>query len=272
MTEESKIRDAADAVKGIVQSIPVYQDGLQPAVRQVGIALEKVAKTIYIVLAPISAFVWGYEQVKGFVSTRVAEKLKNVPPERIVTPCPQVAVPVLEALRYTGHEEQLRELYANLLATSLDSDTTRNAHPAFVEIIKSMSPDEARILRLFSSVRSMPLIDVLGGIKSTFDYIAVRINHSNIGKEAGCDYPELTPAYLDNLCRLGLLQIPPGIFLCNDDYYKVGLRHETQQIQVENRQSTHSHFVKWDFVVSLVERLKWIEKPEQGGTRLSRVD
>ncbi len=120
MTEENKIRDAADAVKGIVLSVPVYQDALQPAVRQVGIALETIAKIIHIALAPISALVWGFDQVKEFVSNRVAEKLKDVPPERIVTPRPQVAGPVLEALRYTGHDEQLRELYANLLATSLD--------------------------------------------------------------------------------------------------------------------------------------------------------
>lgn len=220
MTEESKIRDAADAVKGIVQAVPIYQDGLQPAVRQVGIALETIAKTIHIALSPISALVWGYEQVKDFVSTRVAEKLKDVPPERIVTPPPQVAGPVLEALRYTGHDEQLRELYANLLATSLDSETTRNAHPAFVEIIRSMSPDEARILRLFASSRIMPLIDIRGGIKKSYEFATYQHNFSKIGKEGGCDYQDLTPEYLDNLCRLGLMQIPPDMFLSNDDIYK----------------------------------------------------
>jgi hypothetical protein len=52
MPEENKIRDAADAVKGIVQSVPVYQDALQPAVRQVGLALETVAKTIHILRWP----------------------------------------------------------------------------------------------------------------------------------------------------------------------------------------------------------------------------
>jgi hypothetical protein len=31
MGEENKVRDAADAVKGIVEAVPVYQDALQPA-------------------------------------------------------------------------------------------------------------------------------------------------------------------------------------------------------------------------------------------------
>src|SRR5258707_14575419 len=122
MSDENKIRDAADAVKGLVAAVPVYQDALQPAIREVGVGLQTVAKTIHVALAPVSALVWGYEQIKDFVSTRVAEKLKDVPPERITSPDPHVVGPALEALRYTGHEENLRELYANLLATSLDAD------------------------------------------------------------------------------------------------------------------------------------------------------
>ena len=48
MSEESKIRDAADAVKGIVEAVPVYQDALQPAVREIGKGLETVAKSIRV--------------------------------------------------------------------------------------------------------------------------------------------------------------------------------------------------------------------------------
>jgi hypothetical protein len=120
MASENRIKDTADAVKGIVEAVPVYQDALQPAVREIGVGLQTIAKTIHIALAPISGLVWGYEQIKEFVCTRLAEKLKDVPPERIQTPEPNVVGPALEALRYTGHEDNLRELYANLLATSLD--------------------------------------------------------------------------------------------------------------------------------------------------------
>jgi hypothetical protein len=78
MAEENKIRDAAEAVKGLVQAVPVYQDALQPAVRELGGGLQTLAKTIHIALAPVSALVWGYDQIKEFVSKRVAEKLKNI--------------------------------------------------------------------------------------------------------------------------------------------------------------------------------------------------
>ena len=83
MPAGDRIKDVAETVKGIVEAVPVYQDVLQPAARQIGTALETVTKTIHIALAPISVLVWGYDQIKVFVSTKVAEKLKDVPPEKI---------------------------------------------------------------------------------------------------------------------------------------------------------------------------------------------
>ncbi len=160
MGGENKIRDAADAVKGVAQAVPIYQDALQPAAKEIGTALQTVAKTIHIALAPVSVLVWGYEQIRDFVNTKVAEKLKDVPPENIVTPKLNVAGPALEALRYTGHEETLRDMYANLLAASMDTRTATAAHPSFVEIIRQLTPDEARILRFLAEIKTVPLITV----------------------------------------------------------------------------------------------------------------
>jgi len=225
MKDPNKVRDAAEAVKGIVEAVPVYQDALQPAAREVGKALQTVAKTIHVALAPISALVWGFENIKEFVSVRVAEKLRNVPPERIQTPKANVVGPALEALRYTGPEESLRDLYANLLANSLDADTAKNAHPAFVDMIKSMSPDEARIMRLFATRGVFPLVDLrLADVAGTGYQVLMR-NFSLIGKEAGCEHPELTTSYLNNLDRLGLILLP--------DQGGIGTPHLTDSKQYE---------------------------------------
>jgi len=208
MSDESKIRDAADAVQGLVKSVPIYQDALQPAMQEVGRGLQTVAKTIHIALAPISALVWGWDRVKDFVVEAVAEKLKNVPPERVQTPEPNVVGPALEALRYTGHKESLRDLYANLIATSLDKDTAMNAHPSFVEIIRSMAPDEAKIMHVFTRVGEHATIDVRAVERDTRAFKTVVRNFSLIGEQADCEHPSLTPSYLENLGRFGLLQVP----------------------------------------------------------------
>lgn len=208
MGEGSNIRDAAEAVKAIVQAVPVYEDAIQPAAKELGHGLLTVAKAINVALAPVAGLVWGYEQIKGFVSRRVAEKLADVPPERIQPPDPNVVGPALEALRFTGHAETLREMYANLLANSLDSKTAVSAHPAFVDIIKSISPDEARVIKAFGTERHLPVLHVKAKLRNEHGYRTVRRYFCTIAEDAGCEHPALIESYLENLERLGLIFLP----------------------------------------------------------------
>ncbi len=212
MADENTVRDVVDAVAGVAKVVPVYQDVLQPAAQELGKALQTVAKTVHVALAPVSALVWGYDQIKDFVSTKVADRLKNVPSENIVTPKPNVAGPALESLRYTGHESSLSDLYANLLAASMDKATASGAHPAFVEIIKQLTPDEAKIVGLFAFPIAFPLVTVRWEYKSATPEesggMDVLVNFSQIGNQAGVEFLNLTPTYIDNICRLGLAEIP----------------------------------------------------------------
>lgn len=212
MTQENKIRDVVDAVTGVAKAVPVYQDVVQPAAQEIGKALQTVARTVHVALAPVSVLVWGYDQIKDFVSTKVAERLCNVPPENIVTPKPNIAGPVLESLRYIGHESSLSELYANLLAASMDKATASGAHPAFVEIIKQLTPDEAKLVGLFVHPLPFPIVNVRWEYKNPTPEQSggqdVLVNFSLLGQLAKLEFPHLTPTYIDNLCRLGLAEVP----------------------------------------------------------------
>ncbi len=213
---ESKIKAIIDSASELSKAIPIYQDVVQPSARQLGKSLETVSKTVNIALAPIKALVWGYDQIESFISTRVVEKLKNIPEENIITPEPQVAVPTVEALRYTGHDENLRELFANLLASAMNKTTSQNAHPSFVSIIKNLSSQEALLVKRFCKEYSFPLIDLR--VKKNDGHITAMAHFSLFHKEAGINL-SLVPANLDNLCRLGILEIPYGTFLTQDGIY-----------------------------------------------------
>jgi hypothetical protein len=206
---ETNVKATIDAVTGLVKAVPVYQDTLQPAAKQIGQSLETVTKTVNIALAPIKALVWGYEKIEEFISIRVSEKLKNIPEENITTPPPQVAGPAVEALRFSGHDSNLRELYANLLATAMDKATIHQAHPGFVEIIKNLTSDEALVMQCFTTQNQYPLIDVRAKTKEgNQGYSIAFANYSHLHKKAALQRPDLVPSYLDNLCRLGILEIP----------------------------------------------------------------
>lgn len=217
--------EAASIINGLAQIVvPVYEDVAQPAAREVGKALQTVTKTIHIALAPVSAFVWGYEKIKDFICEKVAEKLKNVPPEDIVTPAPNVAGPLLEALKYTGYESALSELYANLLAASMDKSMKNGAHPAFVEIIKQLTPDEAKLIRLFSDLNlPFPLLTIRWEHKNPSTErsggIDVCSNFSVFADKIGLEYLDQMPVYIGNLSRLQLIEVPelfqytsPGVY------------------------------------------------------------
>lgn len=203
--------DRKSNVEGIAESLPLkeaYRDVIQPAAKQLGQGLETVAKAINVALMPLEYAVWRGEQLREWLIPSLAERLRDVPEDRIVTPSAIVAGPALEALRFAAGEEELRDLYANLLATSMDRETAHKAHPAFVQILKQLSPDEARIIRLFVDANSYPIITIRAEMTDVTGGRDVLRHFSLVGEEAGCEYPELTPNYLDNLCRLGLAEIP----------------------------------------------------------------
>jgi hypothetical protein len=244
--KESNIKATIDAVTGLAKAVPVYNDAIQPAAKEVGKALGTVTKTVNIALAPIKALIWGYDKIETFVNNKVSEKLSEIPEERIITPPPEVVGPALESLRFTGHQEELRNLFANLIANSMDSVTLKNAHPGFVEVIKNLSSEDAKILKLFTQRTSLPLIDIRSEFtqsgKGGRDLV---INFSNIGELSGCNDISLVPSFLDNLCRLGLLHIPTNMHLIDDDLYKP-LEESTKALSIkESLEKTDDQRVKF---------------------------
>lgn len=228
--KETNVKSTIDAVTGLVKAVPVYQDTIQPAAKEIGKSLETVSKTVNIALAPIKALVWGYEKIEDFISTRVSEKLQNVPEKNIITPKPEIAGPTIEALRFTGHNEELRELYANLLATSMDKNTLHKAHPSYVEVIKGLSTDEARLLKIFINGGFQPLID-LHGKKADGGYVTMVSNFSNLSEKVELERPDLIPNYIDNLCRLTITEIPYGVYLTKEKVYEKLENHESLSIE-----------------------------------------
>jgi Abortive infection alpha len=71
--------------------------------------------------------------------------LEGVPAPEIIPVRPEVGVPILEKLMYVGDDE-LSDLYINLLSKASIVQTAKFVHPSFVSIVDNLSPDEAVIL------------------------------------------------------------------------------------------------------------------------------
>lgn len=77
---------------------------------------------------------------------------------------------------------ELRNLYANLLAKSMCTDTKDLVHPAYVDIIKQMTPLDAQILRTLAETpdKDMAIIDLLATTTDNTSYITLLENVTSL--------------------------------------------------------------------------------------------
>jgi len=231
VNENEKAKGVVDGLTELVKAVPIYQDALQPAAKELGESLKVVAKTVKMALSPLRVLIWGWDRIEDYLATSVAEKLGDTPHDRIHTPSPALAGPAIEAMRFVGPEPALRELYAKLLATAMDRETAQYAHPAYVEIIRQLTPDEARIVTLFAQKRQFPVVSVLwveptavgpteAPARRMVNAFNVHLrNFSLLAEEAGCSFRELAPTYIDNLIRMRLIEKPDGLEAIDEALY-----------------------------------------------------
>ncbi len=151
-------RETAEVIEGIVKAVPLYKDALQPGAKQAGRAVETLGMAVNAILEPLRRMCWNYEQIESYLVPTLNDKLRDVPAEELINPTSQIAGPAIEALRFVADEPAMRELFANLIASSMNKQTANNAHPAFVEIIKQLSSQEAQILQAFNWCKDIEMV------------------------------------------------------------------------------------------------------------------
>ena len=196
-----------------------YEDVAHPTAHATGKLISFIPRTIKVWLGKWEKWILNGEYAIKETEMLLAEKLKHIPEEKIVEPEPYVAVPALQQLSYSLDSEELRELYANLLASSMNIDTKSDVHPAFVDIIKQLAPDEARLLNFLCENGGQPLIDVHQKLTKEKGYILKIQNFTNIAKSV-CVSPQNIYSYINNLERLMLIEIPSSVWLSDDVEYE----------------------------------------------------
>lgn len=101
----------------------------------------------------------------------------------------------------------MRERYLNLLAAAMDGSRADRVHPAFLAVLRQMTPDEVRIVSLFQHDGPYPVVTVQARYKFGGAVGTELRNFSLLGENAGCEHPERTPLYIDNLVRLGVAEL-----------------------------------------------------------------
>lgn len=155
------------------------------------------------------------------VEEEIKKKALEISPEKLTVPEPYVAIPAIEQLSYGYDSKELRDLYANLLVSSMNVDTKSDVHPSFTSIIKDLCPDEAKLFQVIAKTGTFTVVDVrfqyYEGIIKGGGVTALK-NFTDIGDEI-CEYPDKISLYLENLSRLQLIHIYKDrtVFTLNKD-------------------------------------------------------
>lgn len=186
----------------------VYDDGLHEPLQEASHAIAQPIKTVSLAGRAVNALFASFECWVCERENKVKEmqkileaKLENIESGDIREPKSYVAIPAIQALSYSMDDECLKNLYANLLAKSMYVKTVDKVLPAFVEIIKQLSPLDARVFadivykRIYAIER--PIAVMPGSPKwMSYNIFFTEFDYADV---------EAISTSLNNIIRLGLL-------------------------------------------------------------------
>jgi hypothetical protein len=195
--ERERVRSATRAIRALM--VLPGRDLALPA--GLGSGLQAMAE---LALAPLRHVPDVAARVPGTLRD-LGERVASIPGSRRRAPAFAFAAQALAASVRNG--ATMRERYLNLLAASMDESRADRVHPGFLEVLRQLTPDEARIVSLFQHDGPYPLVTVTSRYKHGATIGTALRQFSLLGELAGCEHPERTPLYLDNLVRLGIAEL-----------------------------------------------------------------
>ncbi|MFM5189260.1 DUF4393 domain-containing protein [Aeromonas caviae] len=228
MADEDPVKTVNDGVLIVAEVLKAAGDAPQvkEAAGNLGQTAVTLTKTINNVLLPLAAVNFAFDKAKSYFSRKfqqdLAEKTQEIPPEHIVEPKASIAGPTLQGLAFTHEEPNLKEMFLNLLATSMDGRVASFAHPAFVEIIKQLDSEDAKLVRdVLSSPIPIAIVQIHRKLKDNTGYNLLAqhvLNLTNPATKTPVENQRL-PAIVDNWIRLGLVEVTYETYLADHSRY-----------------------------------------------------
>jgi hypothetical protein len=242
----------------------VYPDLAQPAVKKVGLALETVMELANTILLPIKL---ANENSRVYFQKHMdtyKEKLNKYSEDEIGVVPPEIGLNILDELLKVTNED-LANLFTNLLVNASLVEGSRHAHPSFINVIKSLGFDEAKVINYLSkNPDGIIYIRYERVSHSTGSSIPLSLKINNLYKLVPLDFIENKEFYTNNLMNLGIIE--------NVNTFQTSRENEYQELANELKE-LESDYEK------LIEEINQKENPKgnsqyllvnRGRYRLSR--
>ena len=152
------------------------------------------------------------------------QEVSAIPEENLIMPRLSIIGAAMEASKYYIEEEDLRVMFAKIIAASMDMSKASITHNAFIEIIKQLSPLDAKNLLLLKENYFLPIV-VFSAKNGEGD--DVPIFKDIVLSNPECDDFKLMLSSISNLKRLGLVVTDYNISLKDKAQYDIFENNET---------------------------------------------
>ncbi|NMG49188.1 DUF4393 domain-containing protein [Azoarcus communis] len=185
-----------------------------------------LTETFNNILLPFTAINSGIAKARKYFEEKfqsdLSEKLKAIPEKDLVEPKLYIAGPAVQGLALSHEDTCLKDMYLNLLKSSMDIKTTELAHPAFVEIIKQLTAYEAILLNgLLSDLEiEHAIVEYIKISKTDRSWTTISRHVMNLSTSEGeFIYIPYIESWVDNWSRLGLVDADYSTRLVEDNAY-----------------------------------------------------
>lgn len=137
----------------------------------------------------------------------LSDKVSSIPKENRVEADTQLVMQALENVKYCVEEKELREMFANLISASLDSRLQAQIHPSFSEILKTMTPLDAKNLKIIQINHFLPICDIIEINKDDRRQYAITLQNLFL-MNPDCTVYEQQSLSINYLTKQGLVEIP----------------------------------------------------------------
>ncbi|MHC0551407.1 DUF4393 domain-containing protein [Salinicoccus sp. CNSTN-B1] len=147
----------------------------------------------------------------------IIEQANKIPESDRIDPKTNIITNAMSSAATNLDEDEIRNMFAKLIASSMDGRKASYLHPSFTEIIKQLSPNDAQFLKRFEITSDLPMVRYTedfnenGGHVYRSDFFCLPFQG---------DYTQ-TVNSIDNLVRLNLVTYPShGISLSDKNSYR----------------------------------------------------
>lgn len=169
----------------------------------------------------------------------------SIPEDQLQEPPLSIVGPALDASKYYFEDQELRKMFAKLIAASMDKRASGSVLPCFTEIIKQMIPLDAQNLQCFEengNLYQMPIVEYISKTKVGYTVLS---SYVFLGNPQQQDIPQQAQS-ISALERLGLVNVSFETYYTNNNYYTPFFEHVYYQALTQHISTDKSIFPHLD--------------------------